>query len=244
MQAAEQEGRQAMAYDALGEFNDAFTSSYAAEQARQDAISAALVQDTLHPARRDEDRLARAGSHAAEGVYDTPPAVAFASQRAAIELASATGRAPCGPADAMGRCGARYHAFDCQHGQTVDWLASGPPRETYEAALANTAAGFNLSGTPLAIWDDPDDLDDPDGAPATVIPFQTVELAHQLAHDWGLFDDSPFASAPAYDDLMRPPGAPVTAYDAMAESIGYGSQPPVTASYPGIRELAERLQLR
>jgi hypothetical protein len=90
----------------------------------------------------------------------------------------------------------------------------------------------------------PDDGDDPDGTPATVIPPATVELAHQLSHDWGLDIDAPFIAAPAYDDLLRPPGAPITAYDAMAEPIGYGGPPPQAPGYPGIRELAERLQLR
>jgi hypothetical protein len=59
------------------------------------------------------------------------------------------------------------------------------------------------------------------------IPATTVELAGQLAHDWGLYDDAPYIGAPGFDDvtLIRPPAAAVTAYETLAECIGYGSPP-------------------
>jgi len=93
----------------------------------------------------------------------TSAASAFAAESAAIELTAVTGRGPCGPVDEYGRCSARYHALECAHGHSVDWLVSGPPRETFAASLANRSAGINLSGTPIAVFDDPDDADDPDG---------------------------------------------------------------------------------
>jgi hypothetical protein len=44
---------------------------------------------------------------------------------------------------------------------------------------------------------------------------------------------------------MGVPVAPVTSYDVLAEGIGLGpAARPVTPGYPGIRELAERLQIR
>ena len=36
---------------------------------REDASAAAMVEDTLHPARRDEDRMARIIARAGQGVY-------------------------------------------------------------------------------------------------------------------------------------------------------------------------------
>jgi len=135
--------------------------------------------------------------------------------------------------DEFGRCSSHYHDLECAHGTGVDWLASGAPRETYTASLANWAAGLNLSNEPLAIWDDPDDED---GTAASVIPFSTMELAHELAGDLGLFDDAPYLGAPGLDDLslIRPPAA----------SIGYGSSPPPALTRPGISELARDLGLR
>ena len=226
-------------------YTAAHDAAYAAGQARQDARDTAILQDTVAPARRDEDKMSRAVTRASQGLYGTPYAASLANEIAAIELAGATGSRPCGPVDEYGRCASRYHALGCAHGTGVDWLAeAGAPRQTYAAALANTASGSGLSGSAVSIWDDPDDLDDPDAEPATVIPLATIELAHGLAAEWGLFEDSPFGSAPAYGDLLRPPAAPVTAYDAMAESIGYGSPQPDQPSYPGVSELAERMGLK
>jgi hypothetical protein len=236
------EAEDGMTYDALGDFNDAFTARAQADQARSDARAAAIVQDTLRLARRDEDRLARAVSRAQAGVYDTPAALGFALQSPAIELAVQTGRGMCGVPDELGRCSARYHDLECVYGTGVDWLAAGAPRETFQASLSNWAGGLNLSGQPMTIWDDPDDEDDVRG----LIPASTVELAHQLSHDWGLDIDAPFIGAAGLDDvsLIRPPTAPVNAYDAMAESIGYGAPPPPALTRPGISELARDLGLR
>jgi hypothetical protein len=230
--------------DGLAEFGAAFDRSYAAQAALEAARQQAALEDTIAPARRDEDRLARAVSRASQGLYGTSPALGFANEAAAVELAAATGRGPCGPLDEYGRCSSRYHALECAHGHGVDWLAeSGAPRETYQAALANWSDGLDLAGVPYAVWGD---TDDPDAATA-LIPFATVELAHAMAGDLGLFDDAPYVGAPGYDHmstLLRPPAAPVSAYDAMAESIGYGGPPPEMPSYPGISELARSLGLK
>ena len=80
-----------------------------------------------------------------------------------------------------------------------------------------------------------------------MIPPGTVELAHLLAHDWGLDIDAPWTGSIGFDDvsaLLRPPTAPVTAYDAMAESIDYGSPPQQVLTRPDIGQLARDLGLR
>ena len=83
---------------AAGEFDQAFNANYAATQAREDARAAALVEDVMHPARRDEDRMARILSRAADGVYAGQQSD-FAADEAAIEIQLANGgRGPCGPA--------------------------------------------------------------------------------------------------------------------------------------------------
>jgi hypothetical protein len=226
---------------AFTEFDAAFTARAQAEQARQDAISAALVEDTLYPARRMEDRIQRAMHRASQGVYDSPPGYALANEQAAIELAVASGQGMCGLPDAMGRCSSRYHALDCHHGQTVDWLASGPPRSTYAASLANLGTGIELAGVPVSVYGDSDDDE-----PPVIIPQQTLDLAHELASDWGLLDDAPGApSVTAAMDLLRPE-TPLTAYDSLAEPIGAPLRDggPSVPGYPGIRELAQDLGLR
>jgi hypothetical protein len=222
-------------------FDTAFTARAQADAAREDARAAALVEDTLHPARRMEDKIARAMHRAADGVYDGQQ-LAFSSESSAVELAVTTGRGICGVPDPFGRCSAAYHDLECAHGQGVDWLASGPPRSTYAASLANAASGFDLSGDRVAIWDDPDGDDD---VPA-LIPQQTLELAHALANDWGLLDDAPGApDVTAAMDLLRP-ATPLTAYDSLAEPIGAPLRDggPLVPGYPGIRELAQDLGLR
>jgi hypothetical protein len=224
------------------EFDTAFNARAAADAARQDAIAAAIVEDTMHPARRDEDRMARLMQRAADGVYDTDPALTFANESRAMELAVASGQAPCGPTDEFGRCSARYHQLDCHHGQTVDWLASGPPRRTYENSLRAWSNSINLAGTPVSVYDDPDD---PDAAPS-VIPQRTVELAHELASDWGLLDDTPGRpDVTSAMDLLRPE-TPLTAYDSLAEPIGAPLRDggPSVLGYPGISELARDLGLK
>jgi hypothetical protein len=98
---------------------------------------------------------------------------------------------------------------------------------------------FNQSnpGT-MTIWGDPDDEDDP----GYLVPQETIELAHELAIDWGLDGTPGSPDAAAYADLLRPPAAPVTVEDAMYESMGVGApaaQP--TAQYPGISELRAQM---
>jgi hypothetical protein len=227
--------------EAMGEFNAVFEDSWAQQQAREDARAAAIVEDVLHPARRDEDRMARVIARAQAGVYDAPAALGFAGQSAAIELAVATGQGPCGPVDEYGRCSSRYHELGCLHGVSVDWLASGPPRETYEASLANAASGFDLSNEGIPVWDD---YDDPD-APPSLIPQQTVELAYDLADSWGLHADAPsFPPVPGYADLLRPPGlADIDPYAALASGIGLDVPQPAAGGYPGVHELAQGLGL-
>ena len=227
--------------DAFSEFGETFSARAQAEQARQDARAAAIVEDTIGPRlRREEDRIARTFSRAAAGVYDGQQ-LDFASESAAIELAVATGRGNCGPADEYGRCSSRYHDLGCSadataveltgpkgysHGWVKEALGLGsateaaargaglplepgdlPPHQQrayrkmraighpHSRALAfarraGAAAGrglgvgeatrvFNQANT---VHGDPDDLDEP----WYEVPQGTIELAHELAIDWGL----------------------------------------------------------
>jgi hypothetical protein len=228
----------------FADFDAAFTARAQAEQYRQDAISAAIVEDTLHPARRDEDRMARMMHRAADGVYSGRQ-LSFAAESSAAELAVTTGRGICGVPDEFGRCTARYHDLECAHGQSVDWLAApgGPPRRTYDNSLRQWANSINLGGTPVSIWDDPDEQD----GPAALIPQRTIALAHELASDWGLLDDAPGApSVTAAMDLLRPDTGPLSAYDSLAEPIGAPLRDglPSVPGYPGISELARDLGLK
>jgi hypothetical protein len=87
----------------------------------------------------------------------------------------------------------------------------------------------------FADWTDGDDAD------SYPIPASTLEMARELATSWGLFDDH-WSGQPAVADLLRPPGAPVSTYDAMAGEVSYGdpaSQP--YAGYPGITEIRARM---
>jgi hypothetical protein len=74
------------------------------------------------------------------------------------------------------------------------------------------------------------------------VPQATVELAHELAIDWGLGDTPGSPDAEAYLDLLRAPSQPVTVADALYESMGTGAPPaqPV-AQYPGIAELRAQM---
>ena len=60
-------------------------------------------------------------------------------------------------------------------------MASGPHPATGAASLANLADDLDLNLTPRSVWGDPDSDE-----PSYEIPQATVELAHQLADDWGL----------------------------------------------------------
>jgi hypothetical protein len=219
--------------DAFTEFDRAFSARISADAARQDAISAAIVEDTMHPARRDEDRMARIVARAADGVY-SGLAMSNGGYEAAVELAVATGKGTCGTPDEFGRCSSRYHELDCQHSTGTDWQASGPPRTGYETALANLGAA--AAATPAGpVWGD-DDAQYP-------VPPRTLELAHELDTDWGLADGDPFA-APSHADLLRAPGAPVTVRDSLLSGMGYEVPRQQMPSYPGVSELARELGLR
>ncbi len=225
---------------AVEQFDAAFTARAQAEQAREDARAAAIVEDLMHPARRDEDRMARIISRAQDGVYSGQQAD-FASEAAAVEITLANGgQGPCGPADEYGRCSSRYHSTDCAHQVGVDWLASGPPRSTGEAALANFASGLELAN-PGSYYGDPDD----DDQPWQPVPQHTVELAHQLAADWGLGADAGgFGEATSYADPLRLPASPVSVADAVYEGMGYELPSQEQPSYPGIAQLARDLGLK
>ena len=188
-----------------------------------------------------EDKIARAIGRAGAGVYSGQQ-LGFASESSAVELAMATGRGLCGSPDDFGRCSARFHDLDCAHGQGTDWLAQegGPPRSTYDAAFANFADGIELAApTSFSDWDS--------NEPAYPIPQQTLELAHQLATEWGLDSAAPGGftdTAPGWQDLLRPPGAPVTVYDELLEGMGVELPQPDRPSYPGVAQLARDMGLR
>ena len=110
---------------------------------------------------------------AADGVYDGQQ-MAFSSEQAGVEILLANGgHGPCGPLDDFGRCASRYHELGCSHDQATDWLAQegGPPRSTYAAGFASFAAGLNIDLASRAVWDDPDDADQP----PQFMPARTVE---------------------------------------------------------------------
>jgi hypothetical protein len=225
--------------DAFSEFDSAFTRHAQAEQEREDARAAAIVEDVLHPARREEDKIARIMARAGQGLYDGQQAD-FAAESAAIELAAATGRGNCGPADDYGRCSARYHDLECSASLGTDWLFSSPPAAAYETVLANYDDGLALAGIgPAAVYGDPDGDE-----PSYAVPQETIELAHELVHDWGLDATSPgIPDAAAYLDLLRAPAAPVTVAGEMYGAMGYPSppEPEPRPSYPGIAELRAQM---
>ena len=244
------DGTEAPTYDDPGysaaaeQFDSAFNARVAADQARQDAISAAILEDTLHPARREEDKIARIMHRAADGVYDGQQ-MAFSSEQAGVEILLANGgHGPCGPLDDFGRCASRYHELGCSHDQATDWLAQegGPPRSTYAASFASFAAGLNIDLASRAVWDDPDDADQP----PQFMPARTVELAHQLAHDWGLDATTPggIDTSSGWQDLLRPPGAPVSIQDELLAGMGVEMPAADRPSYPGVAQLARDMGLK
>jgi hypothetical protein len=116
---------------------------------------------------------------AADGLYDSGYGLAVESAAAQIALSNG-GSAPCGVIDEYGRCSSRYHALGCSHGISTDWMAQegGPPAATYEAALANFSGSLDLSARD--VWADPDGDE-----PGYLVPQQAIELAHEIAADWG-----------------------------------------------------------
>ena len=225
---------------AAEQFDAAFSARIAADQAREEAHAAALVEDLIHPARRDEDRMQRIISRAQDGLYDGQQAD-FSSEQASVDIMLSNGGAgPCGPADEFGRCSARYHSTDCAHQVSVDWLASGPPAATGQAALSNLADRMALDLSRRSVWGDPDDEDEP----GYEVPQATIELASALADEWGLHTDAPSFPQGAYADLMRMPAAPVSVYDELLDGAGLGGPPPQQQSLPQISELARTLGLK
>lgn len=135
----------------------------------------------------------------------------------------------------------RYHDLGCSHDVSTDWMAQqgGPPPETYAMALSNADDGLALANiAPSAMYGDPDDPDEPSYA----VPQETIELAHQLAVDWGLDGTPGSPDAQAYLDLLRAPAGPVTVADAMYESMGTAApSQPEQPGYPGIKELRAQM---
>lgn len=234
MQAAESDERGQR--DSFNEFDAAFSARQQASQDRADARAAAQVEDLMHPARRDEDRMARIMARAGQGVY-ADQQLSFTAESSAVELAMATGRGLCSSPDEFGRCGARWHALDCVHGQGTDWMATegGPPRSSYDAAFSNFASGLNIDLAPRQVYDDPDDAD----LPPQFMPQQVVELASSLADQWGLHGDA--WATPSYTDVLRAPGAPVTMQEALMAEMGIEMPQTERPQYPGVSELRARL---
>ncbi len=229
-------------HDAAAGFDAAFNARAAADQAREAARAELDMLDVIRPARRSEDKAARVMARAAAGLYDGQQQD-FTAEQAGIEITLANGgHGPCGPLDDFGRCASRYHQLGCSHDQATDWLASGPPRSTYTSALANFATGLAIDLAPRQVWDDPDDYDQP----PQYMPQQTVELAHSLAHDWGLDATAPggIETGSGFTDLLRPPGAPVSIQDELMAGMGYELPAQDRPSYPGIGQLARDLGLK
>ena len=168
--------------DSVEQFDTAFAERAAAEQAREQARLEFAEMDLVRPAKRAEDKVARAFAKASHGLYDGQQ-MSFAADERAVELTVSTGKGICGNPDEWGRCSAPYHALGCLHQVGVDWLATegGPPPSTGAAALSNFADALELSNRTGTWVDDPDD----DGVTAYPVPAATIELAHQLAVDWG-----------------------------------------------------------
>ena len=114
------------------------------------------------------------------------------------------------------------------------------------ARRAGSAAGraFDVGGSTAifnhanpAVYGDPEDP----GEPWQAVPQATLELAHQLAVDWGL-DATPGApDAAAYAGLMAPPAGPVSTEDAMYDAMGYEPAAVEQPAYPGVSELRQAM---
>lgn len=219
---------------AAGQFDQAFAARAAADAAREQMRAELDMLDTVRPAVRSEDKMARALQRATHGLYDTSgTALGFAAEQRAIELTVATGAGICGNPDEWGRCASRWHSTDCLHQVGVDWTALGQHREQYATSLANFADGIELAAP--TTYGDPDDDE-----PAHQIPAGTLEFASALADSWGLHGDH--WTGPPASDPLRAPAMPVTAYEAMAAEVSYdnpASQP--YAGYPGIAEIRQRM---
>ncbi len=226
-------------HDAAGQFDAAFSQRLAADARREQARAEFEQLDLIRPARRSEDKLERIMARASAGLYDGQQAD-FTAEAASVEIMLANGGSgPCGALDEFGRCAERYHQLGCMHDQSVDWVFSNPPASTGQAALANLADELALDLSARSVWGDPDDLDEP----WHEVPARTVELAHQLAHDWGLDATAPggIETGTGFTDLLRPPGAPVSIEDELLAGMGYELPQQPRPAYPGISELRARM---
>jgi len=220
---------------AAEQFDAEFTARLAADAAREAARAEFEAMDLIRPAKRAEDRMQRIMAKASHGLYDGQMAD-FTAEQGAVEIMMANGGSgPCGVTDSYGRCAERYHQLGCMHDQSVDWLASNPPRSTGEAALANLADDLDLNLARRPVWGDPDGDEPPYEMPAA-----TIELAHSLATDWNL--DGNAHPAPAGLSAYASP--PLTPYDAMYGELGYELPPQPQPGYPGISELAKQMGLK
>ena len=220
-------------YSAAAEqFDAAFTARAAADAACEEARFQFEQMDLIRPAKRAEDKIQRIMARASHGLYDGQMAD-FTAEQSATEITLANGGyGNCGPADEFGRCSSRFHEAGCSHGVGVDWLASSPPRSTGEAALANLADELQLDLSTRSVWGDVDGDE-----PSYEVPQQTVELAHQLATDWGLLGDAPGRP----QGLTARAGPPLSTYDALAQDMGYELAPQPQPGYPGIKEIRAQL---
>lgn len=103
------------------------------------------------------------------------------------------------------------------------------------AALANLADELQLDLAPRSVWGEPDGDE-----PGYEMPARTVELARELATDWGLDGDA----HPAPAGLTAYAGPPLSPYDAMYGELGYELPAQPQPSYPGISELAKQMGLK
>ena len=224
---------------ALGDFSDAFTANWDAEQARELARADAHLEDLTGPVVRAEDRMARLMSRVEQGIYSTSSASLASPSIDAVELATeltmATGQGLCSTPDPFGRCSARYHDLQCAHGTGTDWQASGPHPETYAMALSNWAAEHD-PGPATASYGDGED-----GYP---IPQQTLELASRLNESWGLHADTAHLAPPP--DFGELTGSPYRgdAYAAMAAEVGFqDAEQPQRENYPDVSAIRTAMGL-
>ena len=176
----------------------ALDDAYGGEAARLAEDEADRAAAAKRPT--DEVRLARALDRIAGGTY-TPPAYFRPA-------AAPTGRwgYPCGPADDMGGCAARYHQPGCSTLMVTDaGNGSFEDAETWnavvrrhlpsgETGLANPSEP-GLDGEPDGGFPSWDDLTGPLGGPGTAAP----DLHARVLHWMGLADAPPGLRPPVPD---------------------------------------------
>jgi hypothetical protein len=159
------------------------------------------VTDSLDKRPNDEVRLARALDRIADGTY-TPPAYFRPA-------AAPTGRwgYPCGPADDLGGCAARYHRPGCSTLMVTDaGNGSFEDAEAWNAVVrghlppAGADADLANPGEPVP-WEPDggfgsfDDLVDPVGEPGSAAP----DLHARVLHWMGLAESPPRSRGPGPD---------------------------------------------